>query len=98
MKSAVQDWAAWAGNPASQQERGMIMLGLSMIETAGLNNLIAGMDTDGDGLISRAGLLADVRLDERPLGEVLLDPENVDRRAIGRRFGMLAPMIDGFFQ
>ncbi|MEO3435499.1 hypothetical protein [Inquilinus sp. CAU 1745] len=98
VKSAVQDWASWPGNPASQRERGMILLGLSMIETAGLDNLIAGMDTDGDGLVSRAELLADVQLDERPLGEVLLDPEAVDRRAIGRRFGMLAPMIDGFFQ
>lgn len=98
VKSTVQDWISWSGNPASRQERGMILLGLSMIEAAGLGNLIAGMDTDGDGLVSRAELLADVRLDERPLGEVLLDAEAVDRRAIGGRFGMLAPMIDGFFQ
>ncbi len=40
----------------------------------------------------------DVRLDERPLGRVLGDAEAVDRRAMARRLGKLAPLLDRYFQ
>ena len=45
--------------------------------------------------MSRKELLADVTLDERPLGEVLLDDKAVDRAAVAQRLGSLSPMLEG---
>jgi hypothetical protein len=69
-------------------------MGLWLVDAVGLDYLHAAYDTDGDGLISRAELLVDVRLDERPIAAVLLDPEAVDHAAIGRRLGLPPSMLD----
>jgi hypothetical protein len=39
--------------------------------------------------------LTDVRLDSRPLGQVLTDPKAVDRQAVAKRLGALSPVVDG---
>lgn len=97
LRSAVQGWMQWPDNRATDRERGMIYLGLSIVDAVGLERLMASFDTDGDGGVSRAELLADVRLDQRPLGEVLADPRAVDRAALGRRLGALSPMLGALF-
>ncbi|MCE3247903.1 MAG: hypothetical protein K0R41_1728, partial [Geminicoccaceae bacterium] len=64
------------------------------VDSIGLERLHALYDADQDGLLSRSELLADVRLDERPLGEVLLDPAAVDHRAVARRLGIPPSMVE----
>ena len=65
-----------------------------VVDAVGLDYLFAVYDTDGDGLISRSELLADVRLDERPIGTVLLDPQALDHAAIGRRLGLPPSVLE----
>lgn len=95
-----RDLRAWASAGTSNlqpRERTSIMLGLMLVDTAHLDALMRGYDRDGDGYISRAELLQDVRLDRRPLGQVLADPAAVDRQATARRFGAMAPLVQGLF-
>ena len=87
----------WRDDSLTTQERIAIALGLWIVDTVGFKGLIESYDADGDRLVSRSELLADVRLDERPLGRVLLDAEALDREAIKRRLGSLAPLISRFF-
>jgi hypothetical protein len=65
-----------------------------VVDGVGIERLHALYDQDGDGLVDRDELLADVRLDERPLGEVLLDREAVDRVAIAARLGLPPVLLE----
>jgi Ca2+-binding EF-hand superfamily protein len=94
VRDALEDWTAWRQESLSTRERNGIRLGLWLVDTIGLRTLETSYDDDHDGLLSRAEMLADVTLDERPLGEVVLDPAAVDRTAIARRLGMLMPLLD----
>ena len=64
-----------------------------VVDIIGLDKLFAGLNTAGNGKLSRAELLADVKLDDRPLGPVLQDPDAVDREALGQRLGRVAPIV-----
>ncbi len=98
LRDALQDWMGWRGKTLSARERAAILLGLWIVDAVGLETLMARLDADGDGFVDRAELLADVRLDKRPLGRVLLDAKAVDRAAVARRLGSLGPLLDGFFR
>lgn len=98
LRDALLGWAQWPDNRAAGDERAFIFLGLSMVDTVGLERLMAGFDADGDGALTRAELLADLRLDERPLGAVLADPRALDRAALGRRLGALAPALGALLE
>lgn len=94
VRDALQDWSAWRDGTLTVQERNGIKLGLWLVDTIGLEALHDSYDRDGDGAISRQELQADVALDDRPMATVLLDPEAVDRAAVARRLGALAPLLD----
>jgi hypothetical protein len=94
IRADIEVWAIWRQADLAPQERSGIAMGLWLVDAVGLDYLHAVYDTDGDGLISRAELLADVRLDERPIGAVLLDPQAVDHAAIGRRLGLPPTVLD----
>jgi hypothetical protein len=94
IRDGLERWAIRHQTDLSQVERSSILLGLLLAESIGLERLLAIYDTDRDGLISRRELLADVRLDQRPLGEILLDPAAVDRVAIAQRLGLPPGLID----
>lgn len=94
VRDALADWSAWRDGSLTVQERNAIRLGLWLVDTIGLPALHASYDEDGDGLVSGPELLADVSLDDRPMGEVLLDPEAVDRPAVARRLGALSPLLE----
>jgi hypothetical protein len=94
IRADVEVWAIWRQADLAPQERSGIALGLWLVDAIGLDYLHAAYDADGDGLISRAELLADVHLDERPIGAVLLDPAAVDHAAIGRRLGLPPGVLD----
>lgn len=94
LRSAFEQWAVRYRDDLTQPERSGIALGFLIVDSIGLERLHAIYDTDQDGLVSRSELLADVRLDQRPLGQVLLDPAAVDHRAVARRLGVPPAMLD----
>lgn len=94
LRADLEVWAIWRQANLAARERSGIALGLWLVDSVGLEYLHAAYDTDGDGLISRTELLADVRLDERPIGTVLLDPAAVDHAAIARRLGLPPTILE----
>jgi len=70
---------------------------LALIDMIGFNALMIGFDEDHDGLVSQSELLTDVQLGERPLAEVLADPQAVDRDSFAHRFGTFAPIVRSLF-
>ena len=94
IRSAFEQWALRHRDDLSQPERSSIALGFLIVDSIGLERLHAIYDSDQDGLVSRSELLADVRLDRRPLGEVLLDPAAIDYHAVARRLGVPPAMLD----
>lgn len=95
VKSALQGWVLWKRDRLTNEEETAIGLGLALVDGVGLPKLMASYDADGDGVLALPELLADVRLDDRPLGEVLLDPNALDRESLTRRLGELAPLVGG---
>jgi hypothetical protein len=87
LRADLEVWAIWRQAELAAHERSGIAFGLWLVDSIGLDYLHAAYDADDDGLISRSELLADVHLDERPIGTVLLDPAAVDHAAIARRLG-----------
>ncbi len=94
IRRELGDWALRHRDELSPPERSSLALGLLLADSLGLEQLHGLYDADGDGLVSRAELLADVTLDQRPLGETLLDPAAVDRAAIARRLGVPPALIE----
>jgi hypothetical protein len=94
VRDELRVWSQWRADDLYPTERSLLALGFVVVEGVGIERLHALYDQDGDGLVDRAELLADVRLDERPLGEVLLDPEAVDRAAIAARLGLPPALIE----
>ena len=94
VRDELRAWAQWRADDLYPTERSLLALGFVVVDGVGIERLHALYDQDGDGLVDRAELLADVRLDERPLGEVLLDPEAVDRAAIAARLGLPPALLE----
>jgi hypothetical protein len=93
VRVTLQDWVLWRGD-LRRTESAAIALGLLLSDALGIERLHATFDQDGDGGISRAELLADVRLDQRPLGEILLDPANIDHQGAARRLGLPPALVE----
>jgi hypothetical protein len=94
LRDELRAWAQWRADDLYPTERSLLALGFLLVDGLGIERLHALHDRDGDGLVDRAELLADVRLDERPLGEVLLDREAVDRAAIAARLGVPPALLE----
>jgi hypothetical protein len=94
LRADLEVWAIWRQADLAAHERSGIALGLWLVDSVGLENVHAAYDADGDGLISRTELLADVHLDERPIGTVLLDPAAVDHAGIARRLGLPPTILE----
>jgi hypothetical protein len=92
VRNELRSWTQWRADDLHPMERSLLALGFVVVDGLGLERLHGVFDQDGDGLVDRDELLADVRLDERPLGEILLDREAVDRAAIAARLG-LPPIV-----
>ena len=93
LRQDLQDWFQWRAPELTPRERNTLTFALFFVDSIGMDQIVAGFDGNGDGRVTRAELLADVTLDERPLGEVLLDPAAVDRPAVIRRFGPVAALL-----
>jgi hypothetical protein len=94
VRDGLAAWSAWRADDLAPTERSLLTLGFLLVDALGVPRLHALYDTDDDGLVSRSELLADVRLDERPLGEILLDPAAVDRAAIAARLGLPPALVE----
>ena len=94
VRTELREWLTWPDNGIRPQEKRGVLIGLIVVESLGLPRLVESYDTDGDGALSRAELLSDVRLDERPLGEVLSDSDAVDWGSLRTRLGALAPALE----
>ena len=94
LRADLEVWAIWRQADLAEHERSGIALGLWLVDSIGLEYLHTAYDADGNGLISRSELLADVRLDERPIAAVLVDPAAVDHAAIARRLGLPPAILE----
>jgi hypothetical protein len=80
------------------QEREKLVMGLLLLQTVGPEQLFRSYDADRDGELSREEVTADVRLDQRPLPEILSDPRSIDWDALSARAGEAAPLLRRLFQ
>lgn len=99
-KAVNRQVTAWTQSEASQrvpQDRQRVVLGLIVVQTVGIDNLVASYDANGDGFLSKEELLADVKLDQRPLPVVLSDPKSVDWDRLAGRAGVAAPLLRRLF-
>lgn len=94
LRRDVLDWTRLNRERLAPADRQGILATLAVIEVAGFENLFASYDTDRDGELSRQELLADVRLDERPLPQLAADPGAVDWHGLRQRLGPAALLLD----
>jgi Ca2+-binding EF-hand superfamily protein len=90
-------WMKSYSGDLNARELTVMTTALALIDMIGFNALMIGFDEDHDGLVSQSELLTDVQLDERPLAEVLADPQAVDRDSFAHRFGTFAPIVRSLF-
>ena len=94
MRDALKEWSAQRQESLTARERSLISFGLWLVDSVGLENLHASYDENADEQLDQEELLTDVRLDERPLGEILLDPTAVDLKGLAERLGVLLPLLE----
>lgn len=98
VRGTLVDWTHWRGESLHRREKAAISFGVWLIDTVGLDALFASYDGNGDSALTQQELLSDVELDDRPLGQVLLDPTAVDRQAVSQRLGKFAPFLKGLLK
>jgi hypothetical protein len=94
IRDQIIAWNAWKGDTLTPRERANFNMGLWASNSVGIPNLFASYDANGDGKLTKAELLADVRLDQRPLGVVLADEKSVNRQRFASRLGPLQKMAE----
>lgn len=97
VRAEMGDWLAWKDG-ITPREKANAAMGLWVVDSAGLPNLFASYDANGDGKLTQAELLADVKLDERPLGQVLTDEKAVNRQRFSQRLGPLSKLAEALMQ
>ncbi len=95
VRDDLRAWMSWKEQEIPLAQRRMMQFALLLVDGVGLPNLVESYDTDGDGAVSRIELLSDVRLDARPLGQLLLDSNAVDWESLKRRLGPIAGALGG---
>lgn len=95
VRDGLHAWLTWREKEIPVAQRRMVQFGLLLVDGMGLPYLVESYDADGDGAVSRTELLSDLRLDARPLGQVLLDSNAVDWEALNRRLGPIAGSLGG---
>lgn len=94
VRDGLRAWAVWRADDLTAAERRAFALGFLVVDGLGVERLHGLYDVDVNGLVDREELLADLHLDERPLGETLLDGEALDRAAFAARLGVPPALLD----
>lgn len=97
IRAEMGNWLSWK-DTITPRERANAAMGLMIVDSAGLPVLFSGFDSNGDGQLTQAELLADVRMDERPLGQILTDEKAVDRQRFSQRLGPLSMLAQTMMQ
>jgi Ca2+-binding EF-hand superfamily protein len=97
-ESQVDRWAKSNAQRLPADERQKLIVGLLVVQTVGPNQLFASYDADRDGTLSLNEVTADIRLDKRPLPEILSDPSAIDWNALAARAGSAAPLLKKLFE
>jgi len=97
-QAQVDRWAKSHARQLPQGERERLIMGLVIIQAVGPDQLFASYDQDGDGLLTREEVTADIRLDRRPLPEILSDPAAIDWNGLAARAGDAAPLLKRLFE
>jgi hypothetical protein len=84
-----------AGTTLNAVERSSIAVALMILKSAGMPQIFAGFDTNGDGGIDRKEMFQDFRIDRRPFGAIVRDPKSVNWTTFARRFGKAGGLITG---
>lgn len=95
LRRLTEHWATTKGKSLPPRQQGAILMGLMLVDSAGLPTLFANYDLNGDGRLTQAELFADVKLDNRPLPWILADRDAVDLEATRVKLGALGPLLDG---
>lgn len=98
VQERVDAWARANARSLPQTERERLVLGLLIIRAVGPGQLFTSYDIDGDGFLTREEVTADLRLDPRPLPEILSDPSAIDWNALAARAGEAAPLLRRLLQ
>ena len=97
LQAEVDRWAKANASRLPAGERQRLLIGLVVIQTVGPEQLFASYDADGDGFLDREEVTADIRLDKRPLPEILADPAAIDWNSLAGRAGDAAPLLKKLF-
>lgn len=95
VRRLTEQWVLTRGKSLPPRQQGSIVMGLMLVDSAGLPTLFSNYDLNGDGRLTQAELFADVKLDNRPLPWILADRNAVDLQASRRKLGALGPLLDG---
>lgn len=95
VRDDLRAWLTWKEKEIPPAQRRLVQFGLMLVDGIGLPTLLQSYDANGDGAVSRTELLSDVRLDARPLGQILMDSKAVDWESLNRRLGPIAGALNG---
>lgn len=98
VRADMGEWLLWKGGAVPPRERANVAMGLMVVDSAGLPAVFTSYDANGDGRLTKAELFADVRLDDRPLGQVLSDEKSVDRQRFAQRLGPMSKLAEALMQ
>jgi hypothetical protein len=97
-QAQLDRWARGNARRLPPAERERLIMGLLVVQAVGPDQLFVSYDADGDGLLTRAEVTADIRLDQRPLPELLSDPAAIDWDGLAARAGDAAPLLKKLFE
>jgi hypothetical protein len=79
--------------PLTALERNLTAVGLMILKYAGIEQVFANFDADGDGGIDSKELFADFRMDRRPFRAIVVDPKAANWKSFAQRFGKVGFLI-----
>lgn len=87
---------SWAGRPTGSPnaiERNVAVVSLMVLRYAGLRTVFGNFDADGNGVLTRAEVFGDFRMDGRPFAKLVADKDAVDWHAFAGKFGKAGVLI-----
>lgn len=91
----VEAWNRANAHELPVADRQRMSMGLTVVRTLGPDRVFASYDENGDGQLTKPEILADLKLDDRPLPVILGDPSSIDWGRAGARAGVPVDMLRG---